>query len=104
VDSEDASLLIVFPTTGPSDPDTADLVHRLRDRAIPDLEADGGSFLVGGPTAAIVDYGSAIGSRLPWFVLVVVGIATVLLTAVFRSSSRSRLPCSICSASRLPSG
>ncbi|HET6168092.1 MAG TPA: MMPL family transporter [Marmoricola sp.] len=66
------------PTTGPQDQATADLVTHLRD----DL---GHSALVGGATAANVDYSAAIADRLPLFVLVVVGLSGLLLMSVFRS-------------------
>ncbi|MFD1048446.1 MMPL family transporter, partial [Kibdelosporangium lantanae] len=70
--------LLVFPTTGPQDAATSDLVHRLRD-TLPS------GTLVGGATAAAVDYASAVSDRLPLFIVVVVGLSALLLMVVFRS-------------------
>ncbi|KNX38607.1 MMPL family transporter [Luteipulveratus halotolerans] len=81
-----ASSLMVIPTTGPASDETVDLVHRLRDTALPAISADaGGSYAVGGVTAAGIDYADAVGERLLWFMLLVVGLSSVLLMAVFRS-------------------
>jgi len=75
---DDVFLIRAQPTTGPQDEATADLVIGLRD----DL---GDSSLVGGITAAQVDYSNAISDRFPLFVLVVVGLSGLLLMSVFRS-------------------
>jgi RND superfamily putative drug exporter len=66
------------PTSGPQDGATADLVSRLRS----DL---GSSSLVGGPTAASVDFSQTVADRLPYFLAVVVGLSALLLMSVFRS-------------------
>ena len=78
------STVIVFPQTGPADDATIDLVHRLRDDVLP-AAADQGRFSVGGSTAAAIDFAEGVSERMPWFVLVVVGISSVLLMTVFRS-------------------
>ncbi|WP_435770737.1 MMPL family transporter [Nocardioides sp. SYSU DS0651] len=71
-------LMRVEPTTGPQDHATADLVT--------DLRADlGDANLVGGATAASVDYAEAIADRFWLFVTAVVGLAFALLLCVFRS-------------------
>ncbi|MGL5928099.1 MAG: MMPL family transporter [Dermatophilaceae bacterium] len=69
---------LVFPTTAPQDEATAELVQRLR----ADLPA--GS-VVGGATAATVDFADAVAERFPLFVGVVVGLSALLLLLVFRS-------------------
>jgi RND superfamily putative drug exporter len=69
---------LAFPTTSPQDPRTTELVGDLRDRL-------GDGHLVGGPTAAAVDFSSAVGERFPLFVAAVVGVSAVLLMVVFRS-------------------
>lgn len=74
----DVFMMRAEPTTGPQDAATADLVKQLRD----DLPA---SSLVGGLTAANIDFSNAISSRFPFFVCVVVGLSGLLLMAVFRS-------------------
>jgi len=76
--ADGAFLIRAEPTTGPQDEATAEVVT--------DLRADlGDSALVGGTTAAYVDYSAAIGDRLPLFILVVVGLSGLLLLSVFRS-------------------
>jgi RND superfamily putative drug exporter len=75
----------VVPKTGPNDPATADLVHRIRnDRAT--IEGNTGAhLLVGGTTASNIDVSSKLSSALPIFVIVVVGLAFLLLTFAFRT-------------------
>jgi putative drug exporter of the RND superfamily len=81
-----ASVLTVFPTTAPQDEQTSELVTRLRGTVLPDVETDTGStVLVGGSTAAADDFAGAVSDRLPLFIIVVVGLSALLLTAVFRS-------------------
>jgi putative drug exporter of the RND superfamily len=69
---------LAFATTSPQDEATTDLVQRLRA-----VLTDGS--LVGGPTAATVDFSAAIAERFPWFVGVVVGLSAVLMLFVLRS-------------------
>ena len=66
------------PSTGPQDEATADLVTTLRD----DL---GDAHLVGGATAAYVDFSAEIAQRFPIFLGVVIGLSGLLLMLVFRS-------------------
>ena len=76
----------IYPTTAPQDPQTADLVTRLRDDVIP--AAAGGSGMqvaVGGVTAVDVDFSHRLAQRMPLFVAVVVVISALLLAMVFRS-------------------
>lgn len=78
--SEDGAVYtsLAFPETGPQDEATSDLVTELRS----DL---GEPHLVGGPTAALVDYSATVGDRFPLFIGLVVGLSALLLMAVFRS-------------------
>jgi RND superfamily putative drug exporter len=76
--ADDVFVIRAEPTTGPQDPATAALVTELRE----DL---GAPHLVGGATAANVDYSNAIADRFPLFVAVVVGLSALLLMSVFRS-------------------
>ncbi|TCO48835.1 MMPL family transporter [Actinocrispum wychmicini] len=78
------STLILFPTSAPQDKATDDLVKRLRSDVLPALST-GSTYLVGGATAAAADFAGAVSSRLPLFVLVVVGLSALLLMVVFRS-------------------
>ncbi|HEX5203694.1 MAG TPA: MMPL family transporter [Actinoplanes sp.] len=75
--------LVVIPTTGPQSSATTELVTRLRDDVLPGV--GGASFLVGGSTAAVVDFADAVAARLPAFIGVVVGLSALLLLLVFRS-------------------
>ncbi|GAA3285226.1 hypothetical protein GCM10020218_044720 [Dactylosporangium vinaceum] len=78
--------VIVFPTTGPQAAGTTELVARLRTDVLPPVAArTGATFLVGGSTAAVVDFSGAVAGRLPWFVGVVVAVSALLLLVVFRS-------------------
>ncbi|GGM80341.1 MMPL family transporter [Dactylosporangium sucinum] len=80
------STIIAFPETGPQDARTAELVDRLRSQTLPPLAASSGAtLLVGGSTAAVVDFADAVGRRLPVFVGLVVGLSALLLLVVFRS-------------------
>ena len=78
--------VIVFPESKPQDARTKELVTRLREEVLPPLErATGATLLVGGTTAATVDFADAVASRLPLFVTVVVGLSAVLLLVIFHS-------------------
>jgi RND superfamily putative drug exporter len=80
------STVVAFPTTTPQDETTEQLVTRLREDVLPPLERDtGATFLVGGATAANVDFSDAVAKRLPVFVAIVVGLSALLLLTVFRS-------------------
>jgi putative drug exporter of the RND superfamily len=80
-----AEVAQVYPATGPQDAATTTLLDRLR-AEVPRAEA--GSTLaihIGGTTAASEDYSQMISSKLPLFVVIVVGMAFLLLAVVFRS-------------------
>ncbi|GAA2621534.1 MMPL family transporter [Dactylosporangium fulvum] len=80
------STIIVFPDAGPQDARTAELVDRLRSQTLPPLAASSGAtLLVGGSTAAVVDFADAVSGRLPIFIGLVVGLSALLLLVVFRS-------------------
>jgi uncharacterized membrane protein YdfJ with MMPL/SSD domain len=81
-----AATFSVIATTAPAAPETADLVTTLRSYTLPqttagtDVEAH-----VGGVTASNVDLASAIGSRLPVVILVVIALSFVVLLVAYRS-------------------
>jgi RND superfamily putative drug exporter len=75
----------VIPSTGPSDPVTADLVTSLRDNRSLIEGSSGASVLIGGVTASNIDVSAKLASALPVFLAVVVGLAFVLLTFAFRT-------------------
>ena len=82
----DTAAVLVLPRTGPQDQATVDLIHRLRDGAVPTAVAGGGAEVaVGGATAAFADESAYMGGRLPWFIGSVIFLSFVLLLVVFRS-------------------
>jgi putative drug exporter of the RND superfamily len=81
-----AAIVNVIPTTSPQDPETEELVTRLREEIVP--EALGGSGItaqVGGVTAALEDQSEFITDRMPLFIAGVVGLSFLLLLVAFRS-------------------
>lgn len=82
----DAAVISVIPTTSPQDERTPDLLNHLRDDVIPQGTAGSDmTVYVGGATAAFVDIGDKINSRMPIFFAIVIGLSILLLAAVFRS-------------------
>jgi RND superfamily putative drug exporter len=80
------AVITVEPTTRPDSAATAALVTRLRRDVLPPvIAATKAPVFVGGVTAAYIDLGDRIASRLPWFILAVVGLSFLLLMAAFRS-------------------
>jgi RND superfamily putative drug exporter len=76
----------LFPRSAPQASATTDLVTTLRDLTVPPVaHATGTTILVGGGTAAAVDFTHVLASKLPVFIAVVVGLAALLLLVVFRS-------------------
>ena len=74
-----------IPTTGPNDPATAGLVHRLRDHRAVIEGTTGTAVLIGGVTASNIDVSQKLSSALPVFLIVVIGLAFLLLTFAFRT-------------------
>jgi putative drug exporter of the RND superfamily len=75
-----------YPTTSPQSTQTEQLVRHLRRDVIPPVERRTGTVAyIGGTTAAQIDFSSALGSGLPYFVGVVVLLSALLLLIVFRS-------------------
>ena len=73
-------------THGPAQSQTTDVVHRLRDTAIPKAEKGTNmSVHVGGSTAAYDDLATNISAKLPLQILVVIALSFVLLIAAFRT-------------------
>jgi RND superfamily putative drug exporter len=76
----------VFPRSAPQAGATRDLVETLRSTVLPAVaHAGGATVLVGGVTAASIDFTHVLSSKLPLFIAVVVGLAALLLLVVFRS-------------------
>ena len=77
---------VLYPKTAPQDAATVQLLDRLRQTDIPRAEA--GTTLqvhVGGVTAGGQDFSHILSQKLPLFVGIVVVLAFLLLTTVFRS-------------------
>jgi RND superfamily putative drug exporter len=71
---------------GPAKQETNDLVHALRDTAIPDAEKGTNMRAhVGGSTAGYDDLASLISSKLPLQIVVVIALSFVLLIIAFRT-------------------
>ncbi|WP_336671119.1 tRNA-guanine transglycosylase [Tsukamurella sp. USMM236] len=81
----DAAQFIIVPESGPSTKQTATLLDELRDRA----ETVGGATStyigIGGAAAINADFSETLTSKLPLYLIVVVGLAILLLMIVFRS-------------------
>ncbi|KUM69121.1 MMPL family transporter [Streptomyces griseorubiginosus] len=83
--TEDTAVLTAVPRTAPNSGETKDLVHTLRD-AVSGVEADtGADVLVTGTTAMNIDISEAMSDALVPYLTVVIGLAVLLLTVVFRS-------------------
>ncbi|GAA3704716.1 MMPL family transporter [Gordonia hankookensis] len=78
-----AALISVTPQQSPSGPQTHDLMEQIRDYGA--TSPDGATVNVGGQTAIMSDISSKLSSALIPFLVVVVGLAFIILTIVFRS-------------------
>ncbi|MYS92408.1 MULTISPECIES: MMPL family transporter [Streptomyces] len=83
--SKDTAVLTAVPQTAPNSGETKDLVHAIRG-AVLGVEADtGAAILVTGTTAMNIDISEAMSDALIPYLTVVIGLAVLLLTVVFRS-------------------
>jgi RND superfamily putative drug exporter len=84
-EAEDTAVLTAVPRTAPNSGETKDLVHAIRG-AVSGVEADtGAGILVTGTTALNIDISEAMADALIPYLTVVIGLAVLLLTVVFRS-------------------
>ncbi|MGO1622853.1 MMPL family transporter [Flaviflexus sp.] len=85
--SEDGTLAIfqVIGTTGPSDAETEDLVHDIRDMSPITVGDSEVAVEVTGQTAMQIDVSENLGEALPIYLGVVILISFILLVIVFRS-------------------
>ena len=82
----DTAVITATPSTSPADAATGSLVGRLRRDVLPKVEtATGADVSLTGPTAANIDISHKLGSALPTFMLLVIGLTVLLLMVVFRS-------------------
>ena len=81
----DVAIIIVTPSGSPSSQATKDLVAHMRDVAA-DIRGESGiNGMVTGNTAINIDTSDKLTAALPVFLVLVVGLALLLLTVVFRS-------------------
>ncbi|WP_100444450.1 MMPL family transporter [Glycomyces xiaoerkulensis] len=78
----DTVMVSVIPETAPADEDTNDLVHDIRGVLGDSGDAD---WAVTGQTAVNIDISDSLNDALAPYMLVVVGLATLILLLVFRS-------------------
>ncbi|MGH9133743.1 MAG: MMPL family transporter [Ilumatobacteraceae bacterium] len=84
--ASDTAVVTAFPSTSPQDEATEALVHTLRDDVIPGaLAGSDVESYVTGQTASFIDISEKLASRLPVFIIAVVGLSFLLLMLVFRS-------------------
>jgi putative drug exporter of the RND superfamily len=81
----DTAVLSVVPKDGPISVSTSDLVKTIRGLSRQFQRQTGAEVLVTGKTALDIDISSRLNSALLPYLLIVVGLAFVLLTFVFRS-------------------
>lgn len=79
------TVVVVTPDSGPSSPETEQLVQRIRQEATKVATPYGAHVYVTGATAMNIDVSSKLGSALPLYLLVVVGLAFIILMGIFRS-------------------
>jgi RND superfamily putative drug exporter len=85
-DEKTVAIIFVTPKSAPQDEATDDLVDRLRTDAVPAATRGGDAVAyVSGQTAAFKDIADRIMSRLPIFLLYIVGVTLILLAMAFRS-------------------
>ncbi|MFD7387272.1 MMPL family transporter [Streptomyces sp. NPDC059852] len=85
--TQDGDVLVgtVYSAVSPQNKDTTNLVNRLYDHTLPDAASGtAAKGYVTGTTAAQVDFRDIVAERLPWIILVVVGLAFLIVLAVFR--------------------
>jgi uncharacterized membrane protein YdfJ with MMPL/SSD domain len=83
--THDLTIVQVIPTGSPASDSTKDLVEALRVRADEVREETGIEAYVTGQTAIDIDTADSLNAALPKYIVVVVGLALILLTVVFRS-------------------
>ena len=85
-DEKTVAIVFVTPSSAPQDAATDSLVTRLRDDIVPAATRGGPAVAyVSGQTAAFKDIADQIVSRMPVFLLFIIGVTFLLLTMAFRS-------------------
>jgi putative drug exporter of the RND superfamily len=81
----EVAIIIATPSGSPASEATKDLVDRMRAEAAEIRQDSGINAMVTGTTAINIDTSDTLTAALPVFLVLVVGLALLLLTAVFRS-------------------
>jgi RND superfamily putative drug exporter len=82
----DTTIVPVLPRTSPASEETESLVHHLRNDVLrPFEDASGATAALTGQTAVLIDLSDKMTGALPVFMLIVIGLTTLLLLVVFRS-------------------
>jgi RND superfamily putative drug exporter len=85
-DEKTVAIVFVTPSSAPQDAATDRLVSRLRNDIVPAATRGGPAIAyVSGQTAAFKDIADQIISRMPVFLLFIIGVTFLLLTMAFRS-------------------
>jgi len=80
------AVIDVYPDSAPQAVATTNLVNHLRNDVLPAFERQTGvTVLVGGFTAASIDFSHVLGSKLPLFFALVILLSALLLFVIFRS-------------------
>jgi RND superfamily putative drug exporter len=80
------AVIEAYPDSAPQAVATTDLVNHLRDSVLPALKQHTGvTVLVGGFTAASIDFSHVLGGKLPLFFGLVIMLSALLLFVMFRS-------------------
>jgi putative drug exporter of the RND superfamily len=82
---DDAAVLTLVPSTGPTDKRTEDLVHRLRATGRETGARLDATVLVAGQTAMFLDFSGKLDAALLPYLGLVVGLAFILLMIIFRA-------------------
>ena len=81
----DTAQILVYPSTGPTDAATEDLLHTMRDHAGAYTAETGADYGITGLTAIQSDVSERLSDALVPYLAIVVGLAFLLLMLVFRS-------------------
>jgi RND superfamily putative drug exporter len=85
-DKKTVAIIFVTPTSAPQDQATDNLVDELRNQIVPAAIASGdAAAYVSGQTAAFKDIADQIISRMPIFLLYIIGVTFIVLAMAFRS-------------------
>ncbi|MGO9956624.1 MAG: MMPL family transporter [Solirubrobacteraceae bacterium] len=80
------AVIEAYPDSAPQAQATTNLVNHLRDVVLPALtRRTGVTVLVGGFTAASIDFSHVLGAKLPLFFAIVIVLSALLLFVIFRS-------------------